>query len=43
MPWGQRVAHVRAPDGNAVNLTIIRSLFLLPVVGTTGTVMFCWG
>ncbi|SFT56496.1 hypothetical protein SAMN05660657_01579 [Geodermatophilus amargosae] len=22
MPWGQRVAHVRDPDGNAVNLTI---------------------
>jgi predicted enzyme related to lactoylglutathione lyase len=21
MPWGQRVAHVRDPDGNAVNLT----------------------
>ena len=23
-PWGQRVAHVRAPDGNAVNLTATR-------------------
>jgi predicted enzyme related to lactoylglutathione lyase len=22
MPWGQRVAHVRDPDGNAVNLTM---------------------
>ncbi|SEC94977.1 hypothetical protein SAMN05216483_2748 [Streptomyces sp. 2131.1] len=21
MPWGQRVAHIRDPDGNAVNLT----------------------
>ncbi|SEL69403.1 hypothetical protein SAMN04515665_11741 [Blastococcus sp. DSM 46786] len=21
MPWGQRVAHVTGPDGNAVNLT----------------------
>ena len=21
MPWGQRVAHVRDPDGNALNLT----------------------
>nr|WP_245177168.1 VOC family protein [Geodermatophilus sp. DF01_2] len=21
MPWGQRVAHVQDPDGNAVNLT----------------------
>ena len=21
MPWGQRVAHVKDPDGNAVNLT----------------------
>jgi predicted enzyme related to lactoylglutathione lyase len=21
MPWGQRVLHVRDPDGNAVNLT----------------------
>lgn len=21
MPWGQRIAHVRDPDGNAVNLT----------------------
>ena len=21
MPWGQRVAHVTDPDGNAVNLT----------------------
>jgi predicted enzyme related to lactoylglutathione lyase len=21
MPWGQRVAHVRDPDGNSVNLT----------------------
>ncbi len=24
MPWGQRVAHVRDPDGNAVNLTTTR-------------------
>ncbi len=21
MPWGQRVAHLQDPDGNAVNLT----------------------
>ena len=21
MPWGQRVAHIRDPDGNVVNLT----------------------
>lgn len=21
MPWGQRVAHIKDPDGNAVNLT----------------------
>jgi predicted enzyme related to lactoylglutathione lyase len=21
MPWGQRVAHVQDPDGNAINLT----------------------
>jgi hypothetical protein len=21
MPWGQRVAHIQDPDGNAVNLT----------------------
>jgi predicted enzyme related to lactoylglutathione lyase len=21
MPWGQRVAHIRDPDGNAINLT----------------------
>jgi predicted enzyme related to lactoylglutathione lyase len=21
MPWGQRVAHIEDPDGNAVNLT----------------------
>ncbi|MFE9857455.1 VOC family protein [Streptomyces sp. NPDC005780] len=21
MPWGQRVAHIKAPDGNPVNLT----------------------
>lgn len=25
MPWGQRVAHVRDPDGNAVNLTTTRA------------------
>ena len=24
MPWSQRVAHVRDPDGNAVNLTTTR-------------------
>ncbi len=24
MPWGQRVAHVRDPDGNALNLTTTR-------------------
>ena len=24
MPWGQRVAHVKDPDGNAVNLTTTR-------------------
>ncbi|SEO85889.1 VOC family protein [Trujillonella endophytica] len=24
MPWGQRVAHVRDPDGNVVNLTTTR-------------------
>ncbi|MGY1652516.1 VOC family protein [Geodermatophilus sp. SYSU D01119] len=24
MPWGQRVAHVQDPDGNAVNLTRTR-------------------
>ena len=24
MPWGQRVAHVTDPDGNAVNLTTTR-------------------
>ncbi|GAB3308676.1 VOC family protein [Geodermatophilus aquaeductus] len=24
MPWGQRVAHVRDPDGNPVNLTTTR-------------------
>ena len=24
MPWGQRVAHVQDPDGNAVNLTTTR-------------------
>ncbi len=24
MPWGQRVAHVRDPDGNPVNLTLTR-------------------
>jgi hypothetical protein len=21
MPWGQRVAHIKDPDGNVVNLT----------------------
>ena len=25
MPWGQRVAHVKDPDGNAVNLTTTSS------------------
>jgi hypothetical protein len=24
MPWGQRVAHVQDPDGNALNLTTTR-------------------
>jgi uncharacterized glyoxalase superfamily protein PhnB len=24
MPWGQRVAHIKDPDGNVVNLTVTR-------------------
>jgi predicted enzyme related to lactoylglutathione lyase len=38
MPWGQRVAHVQDPDGNAVNLTVAQ-IDRPPSTGRTAPVM----